>query len=95
MQAPAGRDQTSRTSPAEFLDSAPAEILAGAAGRNKTIRLTRAVTVLSAADPVRIFQEFAMLDLISHGRAEIVAGRASFVESYPLFGTSVARLPRG
>jgi alkanesulfonate monooxygenase SsuD/methylene tetrahydromethanopterin reductase-like flavin-dependent oxidoreductase (luciferase family) len=50
------------------------------------IRLTSAVTVLSAADPVRVFQEFATLDLISHGRAEIVAGRGSFVESYPLFG---------
>jgi probable LLM family oxidoreductase len=71
---------------AEFLDSAPAVILAAAAGRTKDIRLTSAVTVLSAADPVRVFQEFATLDLISHGRAEIVAGRGSFVESYPLFG---------
>jgi alkanesulfonate monooxygenase SsuD/methylene tetrahydromethanopterin reductase-like flavin-dependent oxidoreductase (luciferase family) len=50
------------------------------------IRLTSAVTVLSAADPVRVFQEFATLDLVSHGRAEIVAGRDSFVESFPLFG---------
>src|SRR3984957_12672647 len=70
----------------EFLDSAPAVILAAAATRTKNIRLTSAVTVLSAADPVRVFQEFATLDLISHGRAEIVAGRGSFVESYPLFG---------
>jgi len=71
---------------AEFLDSAPAVILGAAATRTKTIRLTSAVTVLSAADPVRVFQEFATLDLISHGRAEIVAGRGSFVEAYPLFG---------
>src|SRR6202162_37613 len=70
----------------EFLDSAPAVILAAAAARTKRIRLTSAVTVLSAADPVRVFQEFATLDLLSHGRAEIVAGRGSFVESYPLFG---------
>src|SRR6202140_367811 len=71
---------------AEFLDSAPVVILAAAAARTKNIRLTSAVTVLSAADPVRVFQEFATLDLISHGRAEIVAGRGSFIESYPLFG---------
>ncbi|MCI4350583.1 MAG: LLM class flavin-dependent oxidoreductase [Thermoplasmata archaeon] len=71
---------------AEFLDSAQAVILAAAAARTKRIRLTSAVTVLSAADPVRVFEEFATLDLISHGRAEIVAGRGSFVESYPLFG---------
>ena len=70
----------------EFLDSAPAIILAAAAARTKRIRLTSAVTVLSAADPVRVFQIFATLDLISNGRAEIVAGRGSFVESYPLFG---------
>lgn len=70
----------------EFLDSAPVVILAAAATRTKKIRLTSAVTVLSAADPVRVFQEFATLDLISNGRAEIVAGRGSFVESYPLFG---------
>jgi probable LLM family oxidoreductase len=70
----------------EFLDSAQAVILAAAAARTKRIRLTSAVTVLSAADPVRVFEEFATLDLISHGRAEIVAGRGSFVESYPLFG---------
>jgi probable LLM family oxidoreductase len=70
----------------EYLDSAPAIILAAAAARTKRIRLTSAVTVLSAADPVRVFQNFATLDLISNGRAEIVAGRGSFVESYPLFG---------
>jgi probable LLM family oxidoreductase len=71
---------------AEFVDSAPVVILGAAAARTKNIRLTSAVTVLSAADPVRVFQEFATLDLISHGRAEIVAGRGSFIESYPLFG---------
>src|SRR3982074_2702012 len=70
----------------EFLDSAPTIILAAAATRTKNIRLTSAVTVLSAADPVRIFQEFATLDLISHGRAEIVAGRGSSIEAFPLFG---------
>ncbi len=74
----------------EFLDSAPPVILAAAAARTKRIRLTSAVTVLSAADPVRVFQEFATLDLISNGRAEIVAGRGSFVESYPLFGLKLA-----
>jgi probable LLM family oxidoreductase len=71
---------------AEFLDSAPAVILAAAAARTKTIRLASAVTVLSAADPVRVFQEFATLDLISKGRAEIVVGRGSFGEAFPLFG---------
>src|SRR5246500_747775 len=70
----------------EFLDSAPTMILAPAAARTKRIRLTSAVTVLSAADPVRVFQEFATLDLISHGRAEIVAGRGSSIEAFPLFG---------
>jgi probable LLM family oxidoreductase len=74
---------------AEFLDSAPTVILAAAASRTKNIRLTSAVTVLSAADPVRVFQEFATLDLISNGRAEIVAGRGSFIESFPLFGFDV------
>src|ERR1700739_3050921 len=71
---------------AEFLDSAPPIILAAAVARTENIRLTSAVTVLSASDPVRVFQEFATLDLISNGRAEIVAGRGSFIESYPLFG---------
>jgi probable LLM family oxidoreductase len=69
-----------------FLDSAPALILAAAASRTKRIRLTSAVTVLSAADPVRVFQNFATLDLISNGRAEMVAGRGSFIEAFPLFG---------
>src|ERR1700757_1111196 len=69
-----------------FLDSAPTLILAAAAARTKRIRLTSAVTVLSAADPVRVFQEFATLDLISSGRAEIVAGRGSSIEAFPLFG---------
>lgn len=70
----------------EFLDAAPTLILAAAAARTKKIRLTSAVTVLSVADPVRVFQNFATLDLISHGRAEVVVGRGSFTESFPLFG---------
>jgi probable LLM family oxidoreductase len=70
----------------EYLDSAPAMILAAAAARTKQIRLTSAVTVLSAADPVRVFQNFATLDLLSQGRAEMVVGRGSFTESFPLFG---------
>src|SRR5256714_5378091 len=70
----------------QLLDSAPSMILAAAAARTRRIRLTSAVTVLSAADPVRVFQEFATLDLLSHGRAEIVAGRGSFIEAFPLFG---------
>ena len=70
----------------EFLDSAPHMILAAAAARTHRIRLTSAVTVLSAADPVRVFQNFATLDLISQGRAEMVVGRGSFTESFPLFG---------
>src|ERR687884_697683 len=70
----------------EFLDSAPAVILSAAAARTQRIRLTSAVTVLSAADPVRIFQEFATLDLLSKGRAEMVVGRGSFIEAFPLFG---------
>lgn len=70
----------------EFLDSAPTVILAAAAARTQRIRLASAVTVLSAADPVRVFQEFATIDLIAKGRAEIVVGRGSFGEAYPLFG---------
>lgn len=70
----------------EFLDSASPIILAAAASRTKRIKLTSAVTVLSAADPVRAFQSFATLDLISKGRAEMVVGRGSFIESFPLFG---------
>lgn len=73
----------------EFLDSAPTIILAAAAARTKRIRLTSAVTVLSAADPVRVFQNFATLDLISKGRAEMVVGRGSFTESFPLFGLNL------
>jgi probable LLM family oxidoreductase len=70
----------------EFLDSAPAVILGAAAARTQHIRLTSAVTVLSAADPVRLFQEFATLDLLSQGRAEMVVGRGSSIEAFPLFG---------
>lgn len=70
----------------EFLDSAPAVILAAAAARTKRIRLMSAVTVLSASDPVRVFQQFSTLDIISKGRAEIVAGRGSSTEAFPLFG---------
>ncbi len=73
----------------EFLDSAPTLILAAAAARTSRIRLTSAVTVLSAADPVRIFQHFATIDLISKGRAEMVVGRGSFIESFPLFGLNL------
>src|SRR3954451_3584742 len=70
----------------EFVSSAPAVILAAAAARTKRIRLSSAVTVLSSDDPVRVFQDFATLDLISQGRADVVVGRGSFIESYPLFG---------
>jgi probable LLM family oxidoreductase len=70
----------------EFAVSAPAVVLAAAAERTRTIRLSSAVTVLSSDDPVRVFQEFATLDLLSGGRAEIMAGRGSFIESFPLFG---------
>lgn len=73
----------------EFLDSAPVVLLAAAAARTKTIRLTSAVTVISAADPVRVFQEFATLDLVSGGRAELVVGRGSFIDAFPLFGLSL------
>lgn len=70
----------------DFEVSAPAVVLAAAAARTKKIRLTSAVTVLSSADPVRVYQDFATLDLLSNGRAEIMAGRGSFIESFPLFG---------
>src|SRR4051794_41871199 len=70
----------------DFLDSAPAVILAAAAARTKRIRLTSAVAVLSAADPVRVFQEFSTVDLLSNGRAELVVGRGSFTDAFPLFG---------
>ncbi|HSU14141.1 LLM class flavin-dependent oxidoreductase [Longimicrobium sp.] len=70
----------------DYAVSAPAIVLAAAAGRTERIRLTSAVTVLSSDDPVRVFQQFATLDLLSGGRAEIMAGRGSFIESFPLFG---------
>ncbi len=71
---------------AEYVTSAPAVVLAAAAARTERIRLTSAVTVLSSDDPVRVFQAFATVDLLSEGRAEIMAGRGSFIESFPLFG---------
>ena len=70
----------------DFLDSAPVVILAAAAARTQRIRLTSAVAVLSAIDPVRLFQSFATLDLVSQGRAEMVVGRGSFIDAFPLFG---------
>src|SRR3954462_7379619 len=70
----------------DYVVSAPAVVLAAAAARPRRLRLTSAVTVLGSDDPVRVFQDFATLDLISGGRAEIMAGRGSFVESFPLFG---------
>jgi probable LLM family oxidoreductase len=70
----------------DYVSSSPAVVLAAAAARTKRIRLTSAVTVLSSDDPVRVFQDFATLDLLSGGRAEIMAGRGSFIESFPLFG---------
>ena len=73
----------------EFLDAATTELLSAAAARTSTIRLGSAVTVLSAADPVRVFQSFATLDLISKGRAEMVVGRGSFTDAYPLFGLNL------
>jgi probable LLM family oxidoreductase len=74
----------------EFVVSAPAVVLAAAAARTKRIRLTSAVSVISSDDPVRVFQNFATLDLVSDGRAEIMAGRGSFTESFPLFGYDLA-----
>lgn len=70
----------------DYAASSPAVVLAAAATQTKRIRLTSAVTVLSSADPVRVFQDFATLDAVSNGRAEIMAGRGSFIESFPLFG---------
>ena len=70
----------------DYVVSSPAVVLAAAAARTKTIRLTSAVSVLSSDDPVRVYQQFSTLDLISNGRAEIMAGRGSFIESFPLFG---------
>src|SRR5437762_4930497 len=76
----------------DFLDSAPAVILAAAAARTRSIRLTSAVTVLSSADPVRVFQNFATLDLLSQGRAEMVVGRGSFIDSVVRLQTRRLRL---
>ena len=73
----------------DYIASSPAVVLAAAATRTKRIRLTSAVSVLSSDDPVRVFQDFATLDLLSGGRAEIMAGRGSFIESFPLFGYSL------
>jgi probable LLM family oxidoreductase len=73
----------------DYAVSSPAVALAAAAARTKQIRLSSAVTVLSSADPVRVFQDFATLDLLSGGRAEIMAGRGSFTESFPLFGNDL------
>src|SRR6187397_784272 len=74
----------------DYAVSAPAVVLGAAAVRTKRIRLTSAVTVLSSDDPVRVYQEFATVDLLSGGRAEIMAGRGSFIESFPLFGFDLA-----
>src|SRR5687768_15274052 len=73
----------------EYLDSAPPVILGAAAVRTRAIRLTSAVAVLSAIDPVRLFQQFATVDLLSNGRAELVVGRGSFIDAFPLFGLSL------
>ena len=70
----------------DFVASSPVTILAAAAAKTKTIKLSTAVTVLSSEDPVRVYQQFSTLDLLSNGRAEIMAGRGSFIESFPLFG---------
>ena len=75
----------------DFAVTTPEMVLATIAGRTSRIKLGSAVTVLSSDDPVRVFQDFATLDLISHGRAEIMAGRGSFIESFPLFGQALAR----
>ena len=78
----------------DFAVSAPAVVLAAAAARTKRIRLTSAVSVISSDDPVRVFQDFATLDLLSGGRAEIMAGRGSFIESFPLFGYALSDYDR-
>jgi probable LLM family oxidoreductase len=78
----------------DFAVSAPAVVLGAAAARTKRIRLTSAVSVLSSDDPIRVFQQFATLDLLSGGRAEIMAGRGSFIESFPLFGYDLADYDR-
>jgi alkanesulfonate monooxygenase SsuD/methylene tetrahydromethanopterin reductase-like flavin-dependent oxidoreductase (luciferase family) len=81
-----GLDTLGSANITDGIDSAPAAILGAAAARTRRIRLTSAVTVLSAADPMRVFQNFATLDFLSQGRVEIVVGRGSFIESFPLFG---------
>jgi probable LLM family oxidoreductase len=73
----------------DFAASTPTVVLAAAAGRTERIRLSSAVTILSSDDPVRVFQQFATLDAVSNGRAELLAGRGSFIESFPLFGYSL------
>ena len=78
----------------DFAVSAPAVVLAAAAARTKRIRLTSAVSVISSDDPIRVLQDFATLDLLSGGRAEIMAGRGSFIESFPLFGYSLSDYDR-
>jgi alkanesulfonate monooxygenase SsuD/methylene tetrahydromethanopterin reductase-like flavin-dependent oxidoreductase (luciferase family) len=78
----------------DFAVSAPAVVLAAAAARTKRIRLSSAVTVLSSDDPIRVFQQFATVDLLSGGRAEIMAGRGSFIESFPLFGHDLSDYDR-
>jgi probable LLM family oxidoreductase len=78
----------------EFAVSTPAVVLAAAAARTERIRLTSAVTVLSSDDPIRVFQEFSTLDLLSGGRAEIMVGRGSFIESFPLFGYDLREYDR-
>ncbi len=78
----------------DFIVSSPAVVLSAAAVRTTRIRLTSAVTVLSSDDPIRVFQDFATLDLISGGRAEIMAGRGSFIESFPLFGYDLSSTTR-
>src|SRR5436305_7086089 len=78
----------------DFTVSSPAVVLGAAAARSRSIRLTSAVTVLSSDDPVRVLQQFATVDLLSGGRAEIMAGRGSFIESFPLFGYDLADYDR-
>jgi probable LLM family oxidoreductase len=78
----------------DFAVSAPAVVLAAAAARTKRIRLSSAVTVLTSDDPIRVFQQFATVDLLSGGRAEIMAGRGSFIESFPLFGYDLSDYDR-
>src|SRR5699024_5393093 len=71
---------------ADYASSRPATVLAAAATQTKNIKLTSAVTVLSSEDPVRVYQEYATIDALSNGRAEIMAGRGSYIESFPLYG---------